>query len=99
MAENTGGENRVLYVPEQVSEETYKPLLQEPAVFNTLKMVILAKCVLHSIGDAKLMAERRGMSEEALALIKNKLQLVKLLDISLTRLVKWSIKFHASGYN
>ncbi|MDT1995708.1 SorC family transcriptional regulator [Carnobacterium divergens] len=70
MAENTGGENRVLYVPEQVSEETYKPLLQEPAVFNTLKMVTMAKCVLHSIGDAKLMAERRGMSEEALALIK-----------------------------
>lgn len=70
MAKKTGGENRVLYVPEQVSEETYKPLLQEPAVYNTLKMVDKANCVLHSIGDARLMAERRGMSSDVLALIE-----------------------------
>lgn len=60
----------MLYVPEQVSEETYKPLLQEPAVYNILKMVDKANCVLHSIGDARLMAERRGMSSDVLALIE-----------------------------
>lgn len=72
MAQRTGGENRVLYVPEQVSEETYKPLLQEPGIKKTLKLVNDANCVLFGIGDAKLMAERRGMNEDVLALIKNK---------------------------
>lgn len=72
MAQKTGGENRVLYVPEQVSEETYKPLLQEPGIKKTLKMVDDANCVLYGIGEAMRMAERRGMNEEVLALIKNK---------------------------
>lgn len=72
MAQKTGGENRVLYVPEQVSEETYKPLLQEPGIKRTLKMVDDANCVLYGIGDAMHMAERRGMNEEVLALIKKK---------------------------
>ncbi|WP_313470082.1 sugar-binding domain-containing protein [Carnobacterium sp.] len=72
MAKKTGGKNRVLYVPEQVSEETYKPLLQEPEIKKTLKLVKQANCVLYSIGNAIHMAERRGMSQEALALIKEK---------------------------
>ncbi|MBT2732173.1 sugar-binding domain-containing protein [Carnobacterium sp. ISL-102] len=72
MAQRAGGENRVLYVPEQVSEETYKPLLQEPGIKKTLKLVNDANCVLFGIGNAKLMAERRGMNEDVLALIKNK---------------------------
>ena len=72
MAQKTGGENRVLYVPEQVSEETYKPLLQEPGIKKTLKLVDNADCVLFGIGNAMPMAERRGMNEEVLALIKNK---------------------------
>lgn len=72
MAQKTGGENRVLYVPEQVSVETYKPLLQEPGIKKTLKLVDDANCVLYGIGDAKLMAERRGMNEEVLALIETK---------------------------
>src|SRR5699024_9102374 len=55
-----------------VSEETYKPLLQEPEIKKTLKLVKQANCVLYSIGNALHMAERRGMSQEALALIKEK---------------------------
>ncbi|ALV22752.1 MAG: sugar-binding domain-containing protein [Carnobacterium sp.] len=72
MAKKAGGANRVLYVPEQVSEETYKPLLQEPEIKKTLDLVERANCVLYGIGDAMHMAERRGMSQEALALIKEK---------------------------
>ncbi|SEK86076.1 central glycolytic genes regulator [Carnobacterium iners] len=72
MAKRTGGKNRVLYVPEQVSEETYKPLLKEPEIKKTLDLVEQANCVLYSIGDATHMAKRRGMSKEVLALIKNK---------------------------
>lgn len=72
MAKRTGGRNRVLYVPEQVSEETYKPLLQEPEIKKTLDLVEQANCVLYSIGDAAHMAKRRGMNKKVLALIKNK---------------------------
>lgn len=72
MAEMADGKNRVLYVPEHVSEETYKPLLQEPNIKQTLDLVSNANCVLYGIGDAIRMAERRGMSDDALALIKKR---------------------------
>ena len=37
MARRTGGKSRSLYVPEQVSESTYRPLLKEPAVQEVVK--------------------------------------------------------------
>jgi len=50
MAVHTGGEHRVLYIPEHVSEQTYKPLLAEPAVKEVLQLVDKSSAVVHSIG-------------------------------------------------
>lgn len=72
MAQHTHGEHRVLYVPEHVSMETYASLLQEPAVRDILGMVEQSNAVLHSIGVANHMAERRNMSAEVLSLLKEK---------------------------
>ncbi|MGX6977903.1 sugar-binding transcriptional regulator [Vagococcus elongatus] len=69
MAARTGGRSRPLYVPERVSKETYASLLQEPSVQEVLALIDRATCVIHSIGRAMYMAERRGMSEEELDML------------------------------
>lgn len=72
MAMKSGGSYRALYVPEQVSSETYKSLLQEPSVQQVLDLIQEANCVIHSIGRALHMAARRGMTPEQLAMLKQR---------------------------
>ncbi|KRN20701.1 sugar-binding transcriptional regulator [Lacticaseibacillus camelliae] len=67
MAEATDSKYRVLYIPENVSAKTYQPLLQEPSVREVLQLIDNAQVVIHSIGDALVMAKRRSMSPEAIA--------------------------------
>ncbi|ANJ69028.1 sugar-binding transcriptional regulator [Latilactobacillus curvatus] len=72
MAKQTGGKHRALYVPEQVSEKTYAPLLEEPSVQEVLKLIERSRGVLHSIGEAIAMAERREMPIETIKMLKEK---------------------------
>ncbi|MGX7025891.1 sugar-binding transcriptional regulator [Vagococcus hydrophili] len=71
MAEKSGGDFRVLYVPEQVSPETYEILLHEPTVQRVLNLISNSNCVIHSIGRALHMAKRRGMGSKELAMLTN----------------------------
>ncbi|WP_144461287.1 sugar-binding transcriptional regulator [Siminovitchia fortis] len=66
MAENTGGTHRVLYVPDEVSDELRSILLKEPSINNTLSLIRSADIVLHGIGEAMKMAERRNTDEESM---------------------------------
>lgn len=72
MAENAGGHHRVLYVPEQVSESTYQSLLKEPAVQAVVSLIKQSNAVLHSIGGAMSMAERREMAPEVVKMLQDK---------------------------
>jgi central glycolytic genes regulator len=64
MAAKSGGRHRALYVPERVSLKTYELLLQEPAIQEVLELIDQSNCVIHSIGRAMHMANRRKMSED-----------------------------------
>lgn len=70
MANKTGGQHRALYVPEQLSRETYNSLLQEPSIQEVLLLIEQANCVIHSIGRALHMAARRKMSDEEMVMLK-----------------------------
>jgi len=59
MADHTGSRHRVLYVPDQVSEEIYNSFIKEPEISEILALIRSANLVLHGIGDALTMAERR----------------------------------------
>ncbi|MFD1465418.1 sugar-binding transcriptional regulator [Lapidilactobacillus mulanensis] len=72
MAQNTGGEHRSLYVPENVSERTYEPLLKEPSIKPVLDLISHANVVIHSIGEAMTMASRRQMSDDVIAELEQK---------------------------
>ncbi|WP_043930310.1 sugar-binding transcriptional regulator [Bacillus sp. EB01] len=59
MAAKTNGRHRVFYVPDQVSLDIYESFIKEPIVHEVLGLIKSARMVLHGIGDAKTMAERR----------------------------------------
>lgn len=59
MAENMHAKHMALYVPDQVSMNSYESLIKEPAIGEVLGLIRSASMVLHGIGDAITMAERR----------------------------------------
>ncbi|MFD1739397.1 sugar-binding transcriptional regulator [Bacillus salitolerans] len=69
MAEKAMGTYRLLHVPDEVSDEAYHSLVEEPAVREVLQLIRSASIVIHGIGDAKTMAERRKTKQETLAKI------------------------------
>ncbi|KAA0548726.1 hypothetical protein FZW96_06580 [Bacillus sp. BGMRC 2118] len=64
MAEKALGTYRLLYVPDQIGEEAYQSIIAEPAVSEVLNQIKSASIVVHGIGDAKTMAERRRTAPE-----------------------------------
>ncbi|WP_147534047.1 sugar-binding transcriptional regulator [Bacillus marasmi] len=70
MAENSGAKHRVLYVPDQVSQEIYDSFIKEPYIQEVLELLRSASMVLHGIGDAITMAERRNTPQDILEKIK-----------------------------
>ncbi|WP_414052943.1 sugar-binding transcriptional regulator [Macrococcus animalis] len=64
MAEHGKSQFEVLYVPDQVSEEAYKTLVNEPSVKRVLDHIKHANILIHGVGDAMKMAKRRHSSND-----------------------------------
>ncbi|WP_373893314.1 sugar-binding transcriptional regulator [Virgibacillus natechei] len=71
MARKTNGDYRLLYVPDPLSESAYQTIINEPSINETLQQIKGADVVLHGIGDALTMAERRKTKEEVTAKLKS----------------------------
>lgn len=65
-AHKTNGKYRLLYVPDPLSEDTYQSIIQEPGVKEVLEMIQQSDIVMHGIGDACTMAERRKTTRNVL---------------------------------
>ena len=70
MAKKTRSKHRVFYVPDQVSNELYESIIKEPEIHEVLTLIKSASMVLHGIGDAMTMAERRKTSSEIIRKLK-----------------------------
>ena len=66
LARNSGGRYRMMYIPEQLSDESYQSMIREPHIQSVLKVLRKARVVLHGIGNAKEMAIRRNSSPEVI---------------------------------
>lgn len=62
MAKRTGGHYKLLHVPDHLSEDAYLSLIDEPHIQDVLNVIRMARVVVHGIGDAIVMAERRKLS-------------------------------------
>ncbi|WP_339233747.1 sugar-binding domain-containing protein [Oceanobacillus sp. FSL W7-1281] len=71
MARRSNGQYRMLYVPDPISDSTYELIIQEPHVIDALAVIKNADIVLHGIGDALRMAERRRSSEKVIDVLKS----------------------------
>ena len=72
MATGIGAHHEALFVPEHVQQATYAPLMQEPSVAKTMGLMKKAECLLYSVGSAIIMGERRGLTQEQKATLKEK---------------------------
>lgn len=70
MAEKAEGHYRLLHVPDQLSEESYQGLIEEPGIREVLRLIESATMITHGIGDAKTMALRRNSSQALLEKIE-----------------------------
>ncbi|MCA1031540.1 hypothetical protein LCL95_10940 [Bacillus timonensis] len=71
MAEKAMGQYKLLHVPDVVSAESYHSLISEPSIKEVLNLIKSSSMVIHGIGDAKTMAERRKTAQEDLRKIEN----------------------------
>lgn len=66
LAKNSGGRYRLMYIPEQLSDESYQSMMREPHIQSVLKVIRKARIVIHGIGDAKQMAIRRNSPQQVI---------------------------------
>lgn len=70
MAERASGNYRLLHVPDQLSKDAYQSIIEEPSIKELLSIMKSSSMVVHGIGDAKTMAERRRTPEADFLKIK-----------------------------
>nr|WP_295974710.1 sugar-binding domain-containing protein [uncultured Bacillus sp.] len=66
MAERTRAKHRVLYVPDQVSSDLYQSIMKDPEILEVLSLIKSPSMVVHGIGDAITMAQRRKTCQEVI---------------------------------
>lgn len=71
MAEKMNSSYRVLYVPDQVSDESYATIMNEPSIKEVVSLIKASDIVIHGIGEANTMAERRNTSDGIMKKIKD----------------------------
>lgn len=64
MSRKAQGDYRLLYVPDPISDSSYQNIIQEPSIIEVLQLIKNADIVLHGIGDALTMADRRKTPHE-----------------------------------
>lgn len=70
MAKRTGGEYRLMHVPDDVGEEAIATLMSEPHIREMADIVRRARIAVHGIGEAYVMARRRRVGEEMIRKLK-----------------------------
>lgn len=61
MAQSSNGKYRALYLPENVSPEVLRSLTQDPSIGEVLDYISNSDAVIHAIGSADVMAQRRDL--------------------------------------
>lgn len=70
MAAKAGGSYRLLHVPDRLGPDALQTLRKEPQIAEVLELLRSSRILLHGIGDAIRMAQRRRYTEAELAELK-----------------------------
>ena len=66
MAKRTGGQYRLLHVPDHLGEEAYQSLMLDPNIQEIVEVIRRARIVIHGIGNALTMARRRKVDSSTI---------------------------------
>jgi len=72
LAKKLDAQYRLLYVPENLSQETMESVVNEPGIREILNIIRRTNILLHGIGGAEEVSRRRGLSDEETAAILEK---------------------------
>ncbi|KRN28503.1 cggR protein [Lactobacillus selangorensis] len=72
MAKHSDGKYRAMYLPENVSPDTYASLMKEPSIKEVVTLIDKSQTVLHSIGEALTMAKRRHLSSDVIDFLEQR---------------------------
>lgn len=72
MAQKIQASYKVLYVPDQLSDEAHATIMKEPSLKEVISTIKSADMVVHGIGEALVMAERRNSNPEVLKQLAEK---------------------------
>lgn len=70
MAKKSGGEYRLLHVPDHLGEEAYQSLIQDPNIQEILSVIRKTQIVVHGIGEAMAMAKRRKLDDATVSRLR-----------------------------
>lgn len=70
MAKKSGGSYRLLHVPDQLSKEMYDSILVDPQIAEIVQLIRSSRMIIHGIGEAKTMANRRNSSKQVLDILE-----------------------------
>lgn len=70
MAKKSGGQYRLLHVPDHLGEEAYQSLIQDPNIKEILSVIRKTQIVVHGIGEALVMAKRRKLDKATIDKLK-----------------------------
>jgi central glycolytic genes regulator len=70
MAKKTGGQYRLMHVPDHLGEEAYLSLIQEPHIQEIVQVIHQARMLVHGIGEASVMARRRKIDSATIESLK-----------------------------
>jgi central glycolytic genes regulator len=72
IARRVGGHHRVMHLPDTLDASALQEMMKLPEVKETLELLQRTDLVVHGIGRADVMAQRRHLSAEALEMLKSK---------------------------
>ena len=64
--------SKTLYLPEHLSQTAYETMMKEPIIKEIIDLYDEVRIVIHGIGNAKEMAERRQSNPEIISLLRDK---------------------------
>jgi central glycolytic genes regulator len=70
IANKLGGNYHLLHIPDNLHEETITTLIDEPSIKQILDLAKEADLLVHGIGTAEVMAQRRKLPEEIISKIR-----------------------------
>jgi len=72
IAKKLGGKYCLLQVPDNLREENIAAIRKEPSIQRTFDILRQANILIHGVGQAEVMAERRGRTLEEISDLKDK---------------------------